>query len=308
MVKQKPSIIFLTGPTAVGKSEAAVCLAKALNAEIASCDSMQVYKGMDIITSKPARALRKKIKHHLIDLLPASKEYDVSRFRRDALAKIKDIIKRGKVPLFVGGTGLYISILVDGIFKANVKAKGARNRLYDTAKNKGNLYLYRRLRKIDPQAAAKIHPNDLKRVIRALEVYESTGKPISVLQKERRGLTDEYDVKMVCLNMRRDKLYKRIDERVERMFKSGLLIEAKKLLRSKLSRNASFAIGINELKGYFGGDYGLEEAKLLMKRNSRRYAKRQLTWFRKDKRIKWVNINEDERPGAIAKRILKRVQ
>jgi len=307
MIKEKAKVIFLTGPTAVGKSEAAVCLAKMIRAEIVSCDSMQIYKGMDIITSKPPGRLRKRIKHHLIGLVPASRDYDVSRFRRDALKKIRDIIKRGKVPLFVGGTGLYISMLVDGIFEFKVKDKRIRQRLYKVAQSKGSPYLYRKLKKADPQAADKIHPNDLKRLVRALEVFEAAGRPISVLQKERRGLAGDYDVRIICLNMRRDKLYKRINERVERMFKAGLLAEVKRLLKARLSRPASYAIGINEIKGYMESDYGLEEAKLLMKRNSRRYAKRQLTWFRKDKRIKWLNVKWGEKSGTLAKRILKKL-
>jgi tRNA dimethylallyltransferase len=300
-----PRIIFLVGPTAIGKTNIALILAKKINAEIISCDSMQVYKGMDIITSKAPLNLRKKIPHHLIDVVSPDKEYNVSKYRKDAVAKIREILKKGKTPFFVGGTGLYMSILIDGIFKARAQSKTVRNRLYKEAEKFGNEYIYGRLKKVDPQAADKIHVNDTKRIIRALEVYEITGKPISRLQSERKGLADKYDIKIFCLNMEREKLYKKIEERVDKMFSGGLAGEVKKLLKRKLSKTASYAIGIRELKGYFDGSYGLEDARRLIKHNTRLYAKRQLTWFRKDKRIHWVNIKGKEKPKEIADRLWK---
>lgn len=298
-------IIFIVGPTAIGKSEAAVYLAKRIGAEVISCDSMQVYKGMDIITSKPKLALRKTIKHYLISTVPLGKDYDVSSYRNDALKKVKEIISRGKVPIFVGGTGLYMSILVDGIFEEGVQDKLMRDRLYEIAKNRGSIYLHNQLKRVDPEAAAKIHPNDTKRIIRALEVFRVTGKPISSLQKKRHGLRDEYEIRIFCLNTEKGELYKRIDERVERMFKEGLIKEVRGLLRKRLSRTASFAIGIREAKGYLRGDYGLEEAKDMIKLNTRRYAKRQLTWFRKDKKIVWINLKDKDTPFKISRRIWK---
>lgn len=304
----KPKLIFLIGPTAVGKSEAAVNLARKINAEIISCDSMQIYKTMDIISSKPIAALRKKIPHHLINIVPPTKEYNVSRFRRDAIRKIKDIIKRRKTPFFVGGSGLYMSVLIDGIFNLKTQDKGRRQRLYQEAAERGSGYLYERLKRVDPEAAEKIHPNDTKRIVRALEVFESSGKPISCLQKQRKGLADKYEMKIFCLNMPRDKLYQRIDERVDKMFVRGLLKEVNKLLKLKLSMTASYAIGIKELKGYFDGLYDLEKAKALMKRNTRWYAKRQLTWFRKDNRISWVELGVTESPSSVANRLLERLR
>ncbi|MFA4984226.1 MAG: tRNA (adenosine(37)-N6)-dimethylallyltransferase MiaA [Candidatus Omnitrophota bacterium] len=301
-------IIFLVGPTASGKSAAAVCLARQLGAEIISCDSMQVYRGMDILTSKPSLALRRQIPHHLIGFLAPSEGYDVSEYRRDALAAIKTIFKNGKTPLFAGGTGLYLSVLVDGIFKLKPPKISLRKGLYRQAEIKGSLYLYNRLKKIDPEAAARIHPNDTRRLVRALEIFEATGKPISELQKQRRGLDKEYDIRIFCLDMPRDELYRRIDRRVEDMFKNGALKEAKKLLALKLSRTAGVAIGLKEIKGYLDGLYDLEEAKRLMQRNSRRYAKRQLTWFRKDRRIRWIKIKGSERACDVARRILKEIK
>ena len=299
----KQKIIFLVGPTAVGKTNISLALAKKINAEIISCDSMQIYKGMDIVTSKPSKALRSKVKHHLIDVITPTQEYNVSKFRKEALKKIEEIIKRKRTPLFVGGTGLYMTILIDGIFKYRPNNK-IRAALYKELGKKGKQYLYKRLKKVDPEAAGRIHPNDAKRIVRALEVFKATGKTISFLQKQRKGLRNKYDIEIFCLNMERDILYKRIDQRVEAMFRQGLVAEVKKLFKIKLSKTASCAIGIRELKGYFNGDKELEETKNLIKRNTRLYAKRQLTWFRKDKRIKWINVREKDKTGVVVKRIL----
>lgn len=301
--KSRKKIIFLVGPTAVGKSEIAVRLAKKINAEIISCDSMQIYRGMEILTSQPSLALRRKIPHHLLGVLSASCQYDVWQYRKAALKKIAEIISRGKTPLFVGGTGLYTAALIDGIFKAKSEDKKARDRLYQLAESRGSDYLYRQLSKVDPYAALKIHPHDTKRIVRALEVFKTTGKPISQLQKERKALSADYDLAIFGLDMDRQELYRRIDQRVEKMFKNGLIAQVRMLLKRKLSRTASYAIGIRELKGYFDGLYDLEEAKRLMQRNSRNYAKRQLTWFRKDQRIKWVKVSEDEKPQEAADKI-----
>lgn len=301
----RQKIVFLVGPTAIGKTDIAVILAKKMNAEIVSCDSMQVYKGMDIITSKPSPALRKIIPHHLIDVCSPLKEYNVWKYYKQATRKIEEIIKRGKVPLVVGGSGLYMSILVDGIFKAKVQNKIIRRQLYKQIQEYGSQYLYKKLQKIDPSAAKKIHPNDKKRIIRALEVFQATGQKISQLQRQRKGMARNYDIKIFCLNMDRPKLYRKIAGRIDKMFADGLLGEAEKLLKLRLSRTASYAIGLRELKGYFAGLYDLEVAKRLMKRNTCLYAKRQLTWFRKDKRIKWINLDDKEKPKNLANRIWK---
>jgi tRNA dimethylallyltransferase len=266
---------------------------------------MQVYKGMDILSSKPPKVLRKKLRHHLIDIIPATQEYNVSRYRHDALRSIKRILKKGKVPLFVGGTGLYMSILIDGIFNLKAKNKDIRAKLSQKAQNLGSHYLHERLKKVDPQAASKIHPNDTKRIIRALEVFQISGQPISKLQNVRHGLAAKFDINIFCLNMERHKLYQRIEKRVDKMFSQGLLQEVKQLLKLKLSQTARFAIGIRELKGYFEGRYGVDEAKRLIKKNTKLYAKRQLTWFRKDKRIKWIKVSDNEKPKEVSERIWK---
>jgi tRNA dimethylallyltransferase len=302
------SVIFLIGPTAVGKSAVAVALAKKINAEIISCDSMQVYKGMCTITSQPSAALRKAIPHHLLGTVPPDTAYDVSLYRRQAVRALEDIVSRGKTALFVGGTGLYMSIVVDGIFDAKARSQAARNRLYKQAEVRGRQYLYDRLKAVDAKAAAKIHRNDLKRIVRALEVFECTGKPISQLQTRRQGLGGQYDVKLFCLTMDRQVLNQRIDRRVEAMFKRGLIGEVKKLMRKRHLYTASYAIGIRELKGYIEGAYDLAEAVRLIKRNTRLYAKRQLTWFRKDKRIRWIEVTPAETPQHIVRRILTQMK
>ena len=301
-------VVFITGPTASGKSEVALALAGKLGAEIISSDSMQIYKGIEILSSQPQPSVRKKVPHHLLAFISPRKEYNVSRYIRDANKKVKSIIKKGKLPLFVGGTGLYMATIIDGIFKDSGKDEALRKKLYKQSKTHGVGFLHARLTKIDPVAASRIHPNDTKRIIRALEVFETTGKPISQLQKEKSGgLSEDYDIKIFCLNLKRSALYRRIEKRVDVMFKRGILEEVKKLLSMPLSKTASYAIGIRELEGYFAGRYDLEEAKELIKRNTRLYAKRQLTWFRKDKRIEWVEIGDKEKSSVTVERIFKKL-
>lgn len=286
----KPKIIFLAGPTAVGKSDLAISLAEKLNAEIISCDSMQVYKGMDIISCKPDKGMRRKIKHHLLDIISPEQEFSVAQYRAKAINAIKQARKKKKIPLFVGGSGLYMSVVVDGIFKQAGRDEKLRQVLYKRAKKFGSVYLHDKLKNVDENAAEKIHPNDTKRIIRALEVYKLTGKPISLLQKKRRGLWGKYDIRIFGLNIDRQELYDKINSRVEHMFAQGLVDEVRKLLKLRLSLTCAQAIGINEIKGFIEGKYTQEEAKELLKKNTRHYARRQLTWFRKDKRIVWLDI------------------
>jgi tRNA dimethylallyltransferase len=305
MLKKK--IIFLLGPTGIGKSAVAINLAKKINAEIISCDSMQVYRRMDILTSKVTPQQKKQIKHHLLGIINPDQEYNVARYRKAALAVCDKLFACGKIPLFVGGSGLYYSIIIDGLFAYAPQDKAIRAKLEKQLKLKGQAYLYRRLVKVDSAAAARIHPHDARRIIRALEVYLKTGNCISKLQRKRVGLSREYQVGAFGLNSQREFLYNAIDRRVEKMFACGVVNEVKRLLKTKLSLTAKYAIGIPEIKGYLEGNYDLSESKRLMQRNSRRYAKRQLTWFRKDKRIKWVKVKYKETPGEIAKRIYEQL-
>ena len=305
MLKKK--IVFLLGPTGIGKSAVAISLAKKINAEIISCDSMQIYRAMDILTSRVTAKQRKKVKHHLLGIIDPGQEYNVAKYRQEALAICDKLFSKSKIPLFVGGTGLYYSMIVDGLFPAVPQDKLIRLKLEKQLKLKGNKYLYRKLVKVDSAAARKIHPHDARRIIRALEVYLKTGRRISQLQKNRNGLEKEYKLKIFGLNSKRQLLYDTIDQRVDKMFKRGLINEVKRLVKHKLSRTAKCAIGIRELTGYFAGQYSLAEARRLIQRNSRHYAKRQLTWFRKDKRIQWVNVDKMESPAQVAFKLWKKL-
>jgi len=283
-------IIFLVGPTASGKTKLSLKLARKLNAEIVSCDSMCVYKGMDILTSKPSKADLKKVRHHLIDIISPEKEFSVAEYRKMALDKIEDILKRGKTPLFVGGSGLYVKAVTDGLFPSAEKDLKFRKLQEVLAKKYGRGYLYKKLKRIDPDRAGKIHPNDLRRVIRALEIYHTEKRKPSELNSNTEPL--KYDFKIFGLAVERSELYKNIDDRVDEMFKKGIAGEVKKLSKKTLSMTAGKALGYGEVLGYLKGRYSLEEAKELLKKNTRHFAKRQLTWFRPDRRIHWLSFQD----------------
>ncbi|MFC1667701.1 tRNA (adenosine(37)-N6)-dimethylallyltransferase MiaA [Candidatus Omnitrophota bacterium] len=282
------SIYFLVGPTASGKTDVSIKLAKKLNAEIISCDSMSVYKGMDILTSKPTKTDRAKVKHHLIDIISPVKEFSVAEYRALALEAIEDILKRGKSSLFVGGSGLYVKAIVDGLFPSGKKDEDFRRRQESLTKKYGKAYLYNRLKRIDPIVADKIHTNDLRRIIRALEIYHTEKKRPSELKKETEPI--KYKTRLFGMKIDRDALYKNIEHRIEEMFKRGIVEEVKKLSKMRLSITARGALGYKEILGYLKGEYSLEEAKDFLKKNTRHFAKRQMTWFCADKRIQWLNL------------------
>lgn len=300
----KPKIIFLIGPTAVGKTALSLKLARKINAEIISLDSMQVYQGIDILSSKPGLKQRREIKHHLIDILSPDKEFDAACYRKLAVKAIKDIYQKGKIPLFVGGTGLYLKVLREGIFSAAGKDEALRQEFYHEAEILGSAYLHQKLREIDQESAARIHPHDTKRIIRALEVHKLTGKPISELRKKRKGLEDKYEIIVFGLNKDREVLYKNIDQRVDEMFERGLVDEVKKLPGASLSLTCRQAIGIREIRDYLEGKHDLGQAGSLLKKNTRNYAKRQLTWFRKDKKIIWLDADEKQIVNRMTRYIL----
>jgi tRNA dimethylallyltransferase len=298
------TIIFIVGPTAVGKTEVAVLLAERMRGEIISCDSMQVYREINIASNKPPKELLERVPHHMIGTISIAEEFDVAAFNRDALSKIDDIRRCNRVPVICGGSGLYMSVLLDGIFEEAACDAAVREALAQEADEKGEAFLYSKLKEADPPAAARIHPHDRRRIIRALEVFNVSKAPISQLQKKRRGLWGQHDIKIIALDRERAELYARIDERVESMFKEGLSDEIRALAKRRWSRTAEKIIGVRELKGYFSGEYDLERAKSLIKLNTRRYAKRQLTWFRRDKRLCWIMIPDGEGPLKTATRIL----
>lgn len=212
---------------------------------------------------------------------------------------------RGKLPLIVGGSGLYVKALVDGLLISKPKDTKLRDKLFALSKKYGNKYLYNRLKKVDPNAAKNIHPNNTRRVIRALEVYKTSGTPISVMKTKTYGLASKYDIKIFGLKRDRENLYDRINKRVDNMLKSGLLDEVERLKRKKISLTAKAALGYKEIGGYLDGSYDQEEAVELLKRNTRRFAKRQITWFKKDPSITWIEVAKDDTADKIVNKIMK---
>ena len=288
MPLEKRTVVSIVGPTAIGKTALALKLARKIGAEIISCDSMQVYKGMDILSQSPKNTETKKIRYHLVRFLSPAKEYSAGSFSKCAASLIDDIIRRKKFPIVVGGTGLYVKSLVDGLFPAPKADLKFREDMYDYASRCGNKRLHKKLEKIDPTSASTIHPNNVRRVVRALEICHSTGRTMTELKSGTRGIADKYRIKIFGLKAPREEVYSNVNARVDKMFASGVVNEVKKLSRKPLSKTAKAALGFKEIVGYLNNEYSLDEAKELMKRNTRRFAKRQLTWFRADKRIRWI--------------------
>ncbi|MBI5492523.1 MAG: tRNA (adenosine(37)-N6)-dimethylallyltransferase MiaA [Deltaproteobacteria bacterium] len=287
-------IVIIQGPTATGKSALAVELAKEFNGEIISADSMQVYRSMDIGTAKPSKKDRDEVPHHLIDIVDPKEEYTAADYMRDGLLKIRDIRSRGKNVFVTGGTGLYIKALTMGLFPGPKGDKEFRELLKKEALEKGGLYLYNRLKEVDPESASRIHPNNIVRVIRALEVYEAAKRPISELQKEHAASGALFDALKIGLFIERALLYERIGKRVDLMIAEGLLNEVKGLLEAGYSPGLKpmLGLGYKEMIGFLEGRYSFSESIELLKKNTRHYAKRQMTWFKKDDGIRWFKPEE----------------
>ncbi|MFA6321127.1 MAG: tRNA (adenosine(37)-N6)-dimethylallyltransferase MiaA [Candidatus Omnitrophota bacterium] len=286
------SIIFIVGPTAIGKTNLAVGLARRIKGEIVSADSMQIYKGMKILSQAPTRKEKSEARHHLVELLDPQKEYSVAMFIKKASSAIISIISKKKIPIVVGGSGLYIKGLVDGLFPSPEADMKFRRRMALFAKKYGQKKLYAKLVRIDPDAAEKIHPNDLRRIIRALEIQYTTGKTMTELKASTRGLKDRYDIKMFGLIRPREEMYSLIDARVDKMFRGRVVAEVKRLKKKKLSKTAAAVLGFKEISSYLDGRCSREEAGELLKMNTRRFAKRQLTWFRANNNIKWFDTGK----------------
>ncbi|MCK9478167.1 MAG: tRNA (adenosine(37)-N6)-dimethylallyltransferase MiaA [Firmicutes bacterium] len=287
----KKPLTVITGPTASGKTAMSIELAIKKGGEIVNADSMQVYKHMDIGTAKPPAHERKGITHHLIDIVEPTERFSVAQYTAAAHNCINDIHNRGKLPILVGGTGLYI----DSVVKNIKYAKGGvdenyRLKLRNLEKQKGAGYLHNKLKKIDEAAAKTIHPIDIKRTIRALEVYQLTGKTITEQKRQSQLEGPLYDTQIFCIDIDRNELYNRINARVESMFANGLVNEALKLFKMGIDERFTSmqGIGYKETLHYIKGIATLEETKNIIARNTRRYAKRQLTWFRKNEKIIWI--------------------
>ena len=295
----KPKVVIVLGPTAVGKSDTVLELAGEFNGEIISADSQQVYRQMDIGTAKPSAEQRNKIPHHLIDVVDPDEDFNAAMFRRLALASAQQIARRGRNILVCGGTGLYIKALTTGLFEGPEKSAQLREALQSELLEQGLESLYRRLLRVDPAAGASVHPNDRQRIVRALEVYELTGKPISAWQREHAFRETTFEMIKIGLDRPRWQLYEEINRRCVRMIEAGLLDEVKGLREKGYGSDLKpmQSIGYRHASLVIDGEMPLPEAIELIKRDTRRLAKRQLTWFRGDKTIHWFDAQND--PAAI---------
>ena len=295
-------IVFVVGPTASGKTCISLALAKDYDGEIISADSMQVYRGMDIGTDKISPLERKDIPHHLLDMKDPSEEFSVFDFREEALVHINKIHQRGHLPIVVGGSGLYIKALLDGLAPYPARSKKIREELKARIEQSGLEALYKELQQIDPMAAQTIHPHDERRIIRALEVFQQIHVPPSIVAEKRDSLTSmEYSFILIGLHCDREQLYSRVNERVDCMIEKGLVDEVSHI-QNCLSMTTAHAVGYKEIVEYLHGKISLPVAIEKIKRNSRHLVKKQFTWFRKDKRVQWIHCEQNEEtPSAVEK-------
>ena len=300
----KIPLIVVAGPTASGKTGLAIDIANYVGGEIVSADSMQIYKYMNIGSAKPTHKERAQAVHHMIDFLEPDAEFSVADYTEMAHKVIADIYERGKIPIMAGGTGLYINSVVNDVTFGEMDTDyELRESLRKTAEEKGSEYLLHMLSEFDEVSAKRLHPNNLRRIIRAIEFYKITGKPISEHQEETKKTQSRYNPLMLCVNWDREELYDRINRRVDMMMDEGLLDEVKRLMDMGYTKdlNSMQGIGYKEVMDYFDGKASLEETVEIIKQSSRRYAKRQLTWFRRDERIHYVS---SENPFEEAKLLI----
>lgn len=290
----KPKVIVICGPTASGKTALSIELAKKINGEIISCDSMQIYKYMDIGTAKPTLEEQKEVKHHLIDFVEPNQRYSVAEYKKDAEKSIEEILSKGKTPIIVGGTGLYVDSLIYGIEYPEIELdEEYRKQLEKEIEEKGLESLYNKAKEIDSKAMEKISPNDKKRIMRVVEIYKATGKTKTEQEIESRTHEVKYDYKVFAIKMDREKLYERINKRVDLMVKKGLIEEVQNILK-KYDKfpTAMQGLGYKEVVEYLDGKTTKEEMIDKIKMQTRRYAKRQITWFKKNKQTVWIENNE----------------
>ena len=295
-------IATVVGPTASGKTALAVALAKQFNGEVVSADSMQIYRKLNIGTAKPTAEEMQGVPHHMLDVADPGESYSVSRYEKEATACVEDILSRGKLPILCGGTGLYVDALIrgGGFLESGVDS-GLRAQLEEEWNVRGGEAMLQRLASFDPDSAARLHLNDKKRIIRAVEVYLQTGITITAHNARTAALPPRYDAVMIGLRTEpRQILYSRIDRRVTKMLDAGLEQEARQLLESgDLAGTAAQAIGYKEMLAYFRGEATLEQAADLIRQKSRNYAKRQLTWFQRDDRVHWITYNQPESEAEV---------
>ena len=299
-------VIVIVGPTCSGKTSLGINLAEKVDGEIISADSRQIYKYLDIGTAKPDKTELKKVKHYFINQLKPDEDFNASKFEWEALKIIERLFNESKQPIVVGGTGLYIKGLIDSIFDTVNSDEEYRKELLELRAEFGNEYLYNKLSKVDPESAANMQPSNWKRVIRALEVYHLTGEKIGVHQKKYKREID-YNFIQYGLNWDRKVLYKNIENRVDEMIKSGLVKEVEKIIANGYDKklNSLNTVGYKEIISYLDNEITLDRAVELIKRNTRRFAKRQMTWFRKDERIRWFDVNDITDLNKISDEIVK---
>lgn len=287
----KEPLVILTGPTAVGKTKLSIALAKAIGGEIISADSMQVYRHMDIGSAKIRPDEMQGVRHYLVDVLEPSEEFHVVRFQQMAKAAMQEIRSRGHIPVLVGGTGFYIQAIVNDIDFTENEASPYRQELERLAEEKGSACLHEELKKVDPESAELIHANNVKRVIRALEFYRMTGKKISLHNEEQREKQSPYNFAYFVLNDDRAKLYSRIEQRIDEMLEEGLVEEVARLREMGCHRGmvSMQGLGYKEILAYLDGEWSLEEAVEILKRDTRHFAKRQITWFKRERDVIWLN-------------------
>jgi len=286
----RQKVLVLVGPTAVGKTELSLCLAQELAAEIISADSMQVYRGMDIGTAKPTPKERQRVPHHLLDVVDPDESFNVADYVDLAAAVLRRLQVKGTTPLLTGGTGLYVDALLEGFLFPDTPADPRIRKELEEQAREDPSSLYAELQQVDPASAMRLHPNDLRRIIRALEVYRRTGEPISALQQKRAQHQSPYDPLYIGLTRDRGELYERINRRVDLMLEAGLVQEVAGLLEKYPHQPTALqALGYKEIASFLRGEVTLAEAVDTLRRDTRRYAKRQLSWFRRNKRIFWFN-------------------
>ena len=300
----KPLVVVVVGPTASGKTSLAIEIAKIFDGEIISADSMQIYKGMDIATAKPTMEEMQNIPHHLISIVEPHESFSVNEFKRMSKEAINGILSRNKLPIVAGGTGFYIDTLVNNTEFLDYEKNDIRKKLEERAEKEGISVLYKELAEVDGEAAGRLHENDIKRIIRALEVYYSTGKTISEQCRLSHLNESEYRFCIIGINADdRQLLYDRINKRVDLMLEAGLLNEAEEFFSMPVSATAKQAIGYKELKPYFDSLVTFDEAVEKLKMETRRYAKRQLTWFRKRENINWIYIDGKDKNEIIGEAV-----
>ncbi len=303
----KPNVVVLCGPTAVGKTAISIEMAKLFNGEIISADSMQIYRYMDIGTAKPTVCERAAVSHHIIDIIDPDEPFDAAKYGKMAHDIIIKLNEKGTVPFVAGGTGLYIKALVHGLFRAAPYDLEIRKRLIQESNEFGSDFLYNRLRAVDPKAARRIHPNDIYRIIRALEIYEVSGNPISIYHQAHAFKDHRYRVLKFGLNVGREALYDRINLRVDNMIESGFVQEVRELLNRGYPKDLKpmQSIGYRHMVSFLEGRVEWDEAIRTLKRDTRRYAKRQMTWFRKDPDLQWKDPDNLDEIIRITQNFLK---